>query len=244
MIAPWSEEVTKGIAIAILYCFFQHEFDGWVDGIVYGAIAGLGFNFTEDLPGLILTSNWSAWGTLLVSDVINGGSHAFYTALTGIGFGIARYSKNFKQKSLAIGGGLLAAITAHGINNGSVVMISHYFHTNQASFFDWIYLLNYWGLGCLLLLLWFVADRVERLRLQIYLSDEVPEVIDPQLYAHLCGEGIQALSDLGLTPRQRAVFVQTVAELAQKKFQLQTMDENRRAAEIQILRETLKQMFV
>ncbi len=241
VVAPLSEELAKGIVIAIIYGWFRHEFDGWVDGIVYGAMVGLGFNFMEDLPGLILTHDWSTWSTLFIADGVNGGAHAFYTALTGIGFGIARYAKTLDRQVVAIGSGFVAAVVTHGINNGSVVMINAYFGQEVSSVFDWMYVLNYWGLAFLLGLLWVVADRVERLRLQIYLEDEVPDVINPRLYEHICGKGTQALSELGLDHSQRALFIQTVAELAQKKFQLRTMgDEKGHRAEIQLLRDILK----
>ncbi len=241
LIAPASEELCKGVAILIIFWLFHREFDGWVDGIVYGAVAGLGFNFAEDLPGLLAAQNWTVWSTLFFNDFLNGGAHAFYTAFTGIGFGVARYLKDPSRKVLAVVSGLTAAIVFHGINNGSVVMINAFFHRDQSTslFFDQVYLWNYWGLALLLGVLWFVADRVERFRLQTYLRDEVPEVIPTELYDHLCCQGSRALSHF--TPDQRAEFMQTVAELAQKKFQLQTMgDETGNTREIEALRQMLQ----
>src|ERR1700704_4165800 len=43
------EEVAKGIAVVMLYLVMRNDFDDVVDGIVYGAAVGLGFNFMETI---------------------------------------------------------------------------------------------------------------------------------------------------------------------------------------------------
>src|SRR4030042_5572717 len=40
LVAPVVEEVLKGVAIVLVFLLFRHEFDGILDGIVYGALGG------------------------------------------------------------------------------------------------------------------------------------------------------------------------------------------------------------
>jgi hypothetical protein len=43
------EELAKGAAVVLLYLVMRNDFDDVVDGIVYGAAVGLGFNFMESI---------------------------------------------------------------------------------------------------------------------------------------------------------------------------------------------------
>src|SRR3989440_8348889 len=43
------EELGKGVAVVLLFLVMRHEFDDVVDGIVYGAAVGLGFNYLESI---------------------------------------------------------------------------------------------------------------------------------------------------------------------------------------------------
>ena len=43
------EELAKGVAVLLLYLVMRDEFHDVVDGIVYGAAVGLGFNFMESV---------------------------------------------------------------------------------------------------------------------------------------------------------------------------------------------------
>lgn len=47
--APLFEELTKGIAVGLLFALFQREFDNVLDGIIYGAFIGLGFAWFENI---------------------------------------------------------------------------------------------------------------------------------------------------------------------------------------------------
>jgi RsiW-degrading membrane proteinase PrsW (M82 family) len=48
-VAPVVEEVAKGFAISLIFLIFRREFDGVLDGIVYGALVVFGFGMTENL---------------------------------------------------------------------------------------------------------------------------------------------------------------------------------------------------
>jgi RsiW-degrading membrane proteinase PrsW (M82 family) len=117
------EETSKGIAVLLLYLIMRDEFDDVVDGIVYGAAVGLGFNFMESLTymthlyaifqpeGVGLEAAAAQWYNRQVLGLFFG--HAAYTALIGAGIGVARQLPRLRQRVLCILSGFLIAIAAH-----------------------------------------------------------------------------------------------------------------------------------
>ena len=47
--APIVEEVAKGLGLLLIFVTARRAFDGPVDGVVYGALIGAGFAFTENI---------------------------------------------------------------------------------------------------------------------------------------------------------------------------------------------------
>jgi RsiW-degrading membrane proteinase PrsW (M82 family) len=117
------EELAKGLAVVLLFLVMRNDFDDVVDGIVYGAAVGLGFNFLESVAYMtnmygIFTPEgygWYAAGLQWYGRQVLGlfFGHATYTAFIGAGLGIARQLPNKRQKTLAILSGFLIAIAAH-----------------------------------------------------------------------------------------------------------------------------------
>ena len=117
------EELAKGVAVLLLFLVMRNEFDDVVDGIVYGAAVGLGFNFLESISYMtnlyaIFTPEGAGgiaagaqWYFRQVLGLFFG--HATYTALIGAGIGLARQLPQRRQKILAVTGGFLVAIAAH-----------------------------------------------------------------------------------------------------------------------------------
>jgi RsiW-degrading membrane proteinase PrsW (M82 family) len=117
------EEVAKGIAVVMLFLVMRNDFDDVVDGIVYGAAVGLGFNFMETITymtnlyaifapeGIGGFAAGFQWYARQVLGLFFG--HATYTAFIGAGLGIARQLPSRKQKVFAVGSGFIVAIAAH-----------------------------------------------------------------------------------------------------------------------------------
>jgi len=117
------EELAKGIAVLLLFLVMRNEFDDVVDGIVYGAAVGLGFNFMESIAYMtnlyaIFSPDGAGgyaagfqWYARQVLGLFFG--HATYTALIGAGIGIARQLPGRREKVIAIASGFLVAIAAH-----------------------------------------------------------------------------------------------------------------------------------
>jgi RsiW-degrading membrane proteinase PrsW (M82 family) len=117
------EELSKGTAVLLLYLLMHDEFDNVVDGIVYGAAVGFGFNFMESIgymthlyailapEGGGVQAAAGQWYFRQVVGLFFG--HATYTALIGAGIGVARQLPRLRQRLLVIACGFLAAIAAH-----------------------------------------------------------------------------------------------------------------------------------
>ena len=117
------EELGKGTAVLLLFLVMRNEFDDVVDGIVYGAAVGLGFNFMESIAYMtniyaVLSPEGAGgvaagfqWYARQVLGLFMG--HATYTALIGAGIGVARQLPSRRRKVIAIVMGFLVAIAAH-----------------------------------------------------------------------------------------------------------------------------------
>lgn len=88
IIAPFAEELTKPLALRLKTV--KKELDEIEDGLIYGAVAGLGFSATENLLyGWSFMSQGLLFFFILISIRSIGGCllHASATAWTGYGYG-------------------------------------------------------------------------------------------------------------------------------------------------------------
>lgn len=88
IIAPFAEELTKPLALRLKTV--KKELDELEDGLIYGAVAGLGFSATENLLyGWSFMSEGLLFFFILISIRSFGGCllHASATAWTGYGYG-------------------------------------------------------------------------------------------------------------------------------------------------------------
>jgi protease PrsW len=121
-VAPPVEEVAKAFALLLIVTIGRHQFDDVLDGMVYGAAVGVGFSFVEDafyFVGSVSTDGLGAAGVTFglrnIGFVLN---HSLFSAVTGIGFGLARL---YHRSALARFGwpvaGLGVAILLHMAHN-------------------------------------------------------------------------------------------------------------------------------
>lgn len=115
--APVFEEAAKAAALVGLFVLARDEVDNVLDGVVYGAVIGLGFAWFENIvyyvaaaadgPAGLLASTWAR-------GVLQGlGSHATFTALTGVGLGLFRVARRGAARWFAPPLFFLAAMVAH-----------------------------------------------------------------------------------------------------------------------------------
>lgn len=127
IVAPLVEESTKGFGLLILLAvslLWLHEVDGPLDGVIYGGVVGLGFTFTEDI---LYISRYTAeqgvasgFVLLVLRTVLAGLGHASFTAMTGLGIGIAVVARNPLIRIAAPIAGWTLAVLLHAIHNGLV----------------------------------------------------------------------------------------------------------------------------
>lgn len=120
--APLVEEALKGLAVLLVFLIFRHEFDSIMDGIVYAAIAALGFAATENVLYMIqfgyAEDGWQGlWFMFFLRVVLGAWNHPTYTAFTGIGLAAARLNRSTLAKIFLPIGGFLAALFAHFLHN-------------------------------------------------------------------------------------------------------------------------------
>lgn len=124
--APVVEELAKGFGVLIVFLIGRRAFDGPVDGVVYGALVGAGFAFTENVQylavSLIEGGAYEVTSTFLLRGLLSPFAHAMFTALTGYAIGLAARRGATTASALGRGAiGLLGAIALHAYWNGSAL---------------------------------------------------------------------------------------------------------------------------
>lgn len=124
--APIFEEASKGIGLLVLLIFFRRYFDDILDGIVFAGVIALGFATVENVLYYGRAIGEAGAGGLAVLFVMRGimspFAHVTFTAMTGIGCGIARESHKMPIRIIMPIVGYVAAVTLHAIWNGMAVI--------------------------------------------------------------------------------------------------------------------------
>ena len=131
IVAPVTEEATKGLFLLLLLWWRRHELDGLLDGIVYAGMVGIGFAFTENILYLAAAYNGSdglgpggvagITATFVLRCLMSPFAHPLFTTFIGLGVGLAVASRSSAVRWLAPLGGYALAVLAHGLWNGSTV---------------------------------------------------------------------------------------------------------------------------
>ncbi|OAH49913.1 PrsW family intramembrane metalloprotease [Microbacterium oleivorans] len=124
--APIVEELAKGAGVLLVFVAARRAFDGPVDGVVYGALVGAGFAFTENIlyfaDSLITEGVESAAYTFFLRGVLSPFAHVMFTAVTGYALGrAARIGLRGSAATPRWLLGIVGAIALHALWNGSAV---------------------------------------------------------------------------------------------------------------------------
>ncbi len=116
--APFIEELSKGMAILFIFVLFREEFDNVLDGILYGALVGLGFATVENVMYYWQSGTTVGYGEMLglawARGVIGGiCSHVSFTAIIGCGFGLVRVLRKGWARWLIVPAMWLLGMGAH-----------------------------------------------------------------------------------------------------------------------------------
>ncbi len=130
LVAPFIEESMKALGPILLLWRRRREWSGITDGLVYCGLSALGFAMVENV--LYLGGHGYAAGAdqygpatgiqnlfliFIVRIIFTGFAHPLFTAMAGIGLGIAARSADRRVKWLAPIAGLLLAMILHGTFN-------------------------------------------------------------------------------------------------------------------------------
>lgn len=123
--APVVEELMKGAALLLLLLVRPHLLRSARDGIVHGALVGLGFELAESLDYLTLATVQGGVSGLAravwVRGLLGGLKHAVFTGTTGAGLGwaceVPHQPRRWQVRLLVPLLALVAAVTQHGAWN-------------------------------------------------------------------------------------------------------------------------------
>jgi len=131
VVAPVTEEASKGLFLLLLLWWRRAELDGVLDGVVYAGMVGIGFAFVENILYLAAayngTDGMGPGGTEAITTVFivrclfSPFAHPLFTTFTGIGVGIAVGSRSRAVRVVAPLLGYGVAVLTHGLWNGSTL---------------------------------------------------------------------------------------------------------------------------
>ncbi|MCB9681116.1 MAG: PrsW family intramembrane metalloprotease [Alphaproteobacteria bacterium] len=121
VVAPIAEEAFKALAVTAVFVLFVRQADDVLDGIIYGAMVGLGFAWFENITYYVRVADRGVDAMLALAwlrGVLFGiGTHGTYTALTGLGLGLFRVMRRGPARWVMPPLGLGAAMVAHAVWN-------------------------------------------------------------------------------------------------------------------------------
>lgn len=127
VLAPVTEELTKGAFLVLLLWWRRHELDGVLDGIVYAGMVGIGFAFTENIlylaaaydgtDGLGPGGTEALTGTFILRCIVSPFAHPFFTAFIGVSVGLAVAARSGLLRLVLPILGYVAAVLAHSLWN-------------------------------------------------------------------------------------------------------------------------------
>lgn len=228
LIAPVMEELLKGFAVLIVFLIFRREFDSILDGIVYAAVAALGFAATENVYYLYVLGfqedGWAGIANLFfLRGVILGWQHPFYTAFTGIALAVIRMTRSTMAKLIVLPVGLGMAIFAHSLHNTIAGIVPGLCGLGVLVTVDWS--------GWLAMFLFIVVFLFrEKARIAYYLKEEITMgTLTTAQYRIACSawaqSGVVLRSFVQGNYHATRRFYRLTAELMHKKHQRQIMGE-------------------
>jgi RsiW-degrading membrane proteinase PrsW (M82 family)/pterin-4a-carbinolamine dehydratase len=126
LIAPVVEESLKGFALIGIFLFWRQELDSHLDGIIYGAMVGMGFGMVENVFYFLTVYNESgveAWGVnIFMRAILFGLNHALFTSVFGLGIAAARLTTHRNLGFIFVISGWISAVMLHTIHNFSATL--------------------------------------------------------------------------------------------------------------------------
>jgi RsiW-degrading membrane proteinase PrsW (M82 family) len=139
LVAPFIEELMKAIFPLAILWFRRSRIHGFTDAIVYCGLSGVGFAMVENilyLGGHAFVAGYEQYGpasgaaqvfALFIARIfMSGFAHPLFTAMTGLGIGLAARSSQLWVRILAPIPGLILAMMLHGSWNLMATLSAEY----------------------------------------------------------------------------------------------------------------------
>ena len=127
--APIVEEIAKAAGVLVIFWLLRAEFDNMRDGLVYGGLVGLGFNWSE--AALYVAQGYAQSGVAPYGAQLGArfalvglGGHAMFTGMFGASLGLAIQTRHRWLRILAPIVGIALAIAAHMLNNALPLVVA------------------------------------------------------------------------------------------------------------------------
>jgi RsiW-degrading membrane proteinase PrsW (M82 family) len=225
--APVFEELFKGLAVFGMVVFLRREFDGVVDGIIYGTFVALGFAATEniiyyaraDLAEVVGRKHGALSQIFVLRGVLTPWLHPLFTSMTGIGFGLARENHEAWKKVVYPAVGYVFAVLLHAWWNGLPSITARLVGQREGAAMQSLNLL----VGLLMALAFFVIVCVlvhrKGVTIRKFLYDELLiGTISKDEYELICSYGGRLKARLSWRGKAGEEFVAAGARLALSKF--------------------------
>lgn len=129
-VAPFAEEPAKCLFLLLTLVRTRRVIDGFLDGLVYAGLVGVGFAFVENIgyyaasylgsPDIKIAGAEGVTTTFVVRGVFSPFAHPLFTAAFGIAMGFAATRKSRTAKVLIMVLGLAVSAGLHALWNGSL----------------------------------------------------------------------------------------------------------------------------
>jgi RsiW-degrading membrane proteinase PrsW (M82 family) len=126
LVAPLDEELYKGLGLVVIYLMARREIDNVLDGMIYGAMIGLGFQVVENVQYFMFAAANQGGSTEAVVSmyflrvVVSGlYSHMLFTGFLGFGFAyfVTQKGKGLGRRLGVLTSGAFLAWGAHFVWN-------------------------------------------------------------------------------------------------------------------------------
>ena len=131
IVAPVTEEASKGLFLMLLLWWRRSELDGILDGIIYAGMVGIGFAFIENILYLAAAYNGTdgtgpggteaVTGVFIVRCLFSPFAHPLFTTFFGIGVGLAVSARSKFVRAISPPVGYLLAVGTHAAWNASTL---------------------------------------------------------------------------------------------------------------------------
>ncbi|TXL61937.1 PrsW family intramembrane metalloprotease [Aeromicrobium terrae] len=131
-VAPATEEPAKCLFLLLTFLRMRRVIDGFLDGLIYAGLVGIGFAFIENIgyyaasylgsPDIKIAGAEGVTTTFVVRGVFSPFAHPLFTSAFGIAVGIAVSRRSKAARIVVVALGLVVSMGLHGLWNSSLTI--------------------------------------------------------------------------------------------------------------------------